>query len=94
MLHPISSVELYLPWNDTWLELPPLPGDGQGQRITDTHIFSLNANGGLGLNLLGGVLSLSSGGEVYTNHVWQLMWTNSSYYWTDELFPPMGELHY
>ena len=99
VVHPTSSVEVYLPWNDTWLELPPLPVLPPGHRMTESRIFSLNRGGILKLLLLGGDYNLgsgaSTGGGEYTRSVWRLEWrnSNSSYYWTDELVPALGELH-
>ena len=96
MIHYISSAEVYLPWKDTWLELPPLPDIYQGHRMEITRIFSLNTDSGLRLHLLGGDYGLASGGGRYTRSVYQLQWqdSNSSYYWTDHWDPDMGELHY
>ena len=95
MEHPISSAEVYLPWKDTWLELPPLPVIDQGHRMEETRIFSLNTNR-LSLYLLGGDYVQARGGRMYTRSVWKLQWraSNSSYYWTDEWEPWMGELDY
>ena len=96
MEHPISTAEVYLPWKDTWLELPPLPVIDQGHRMEDTHIFSLHTGGGLRLHLLGGDYDLGGGEGRFTRSVWRLQWedSNSSYYWTDDLEPVLGELHY
>ena len=90
-------MEVYLPWNNTWLELPPLPLlDDQVHRIEQTRIFSLNKDGLLRLYLLGGSSTLQTDQDVYTNAVWQLEWFNQSYHWIEDdyLFPPMGELHH
>ena len=98
MLNPVHNVEVYLPWNNTWLELPPLPvTDDQGHRMDNTRIFSLDKDGLLALYLLGGFSSLDNNLGELTNAVWRLDWfdSNQSYHWTeDELDPPMGELHH
>ena len=54
MVHPISSTEVYLPWKNTWLELPPLPVIDQGHRMEETRIIQLAMDGGPKLYLLGG----------------------------------------
>ena len=95
MFHYISTSEVYLPWKDTWLELPPLPDIDPGHRMEFTRIFTLNTGGnGLRLYLLGGDYAQARGGGRYTRRVWMLNWnpSNSSYYWTTEWV--MGELHY
>ena len=96
MIHRISTAEVYLPWKDTWLELPPLPDMVPGHRMEETRIFSLIRDSGLRLHLLGGDYGMARGGEMFTRNVYQLQWedSNSSYYWTDEWSPDMGELHY
>ena len=95
VLHPISSVEVYLPWNNTWLELPSLPYMDPGRRMEFTRIFSLNLEGVPRLHLLGGDYAHSSGGITLSSTVWGLLWnyTNNSYYWTTKWSPPMGEIY-
>ena len=95
----VHSVEVYLPWNNTWLELPPLPLiDDQGNRMADTRIFPLDKNGGLALYLLGGLSKLDNNMGVFTPAVWRLgrFSSNQSYHWTEDydLAPPLGELHH
>ena len=60
-----------------------------------TRIIQLTWGGGPRLYLLGGAYSLDDGVGVSTPGVWELQWntTSQSYYWDDELTPPMGELH-
>ena len=96
MVHYISTVEVYLPWKDTWLEFLPLPVQDPGHRMEETRIFSLYTNSGLKLHLLGGFYDLGGDRATYTSKVWRLLWreSNSSYYWSDEWDPAMGELHY
>ena len=59
ILQPVHTVEVYLPWNNTWLELPTLPtftDDGSVLDMTFTQILSLPM-GSAGLStvcLLGG----------------------------------------
>ena len=49
--YPINSVEMYLPWNDTWGDLPTLPNwtgaDGTVHQMTNTHIMSLMTTDGV-----------------------------------------------
>ena len=68
--HPTPSVELYIPWNNTWVFLPSLPSFTYWEplvadqefsafrphqvNMTVTHLFSLNIRGGNMLYLLGG----------------------------------------
>ena len=96
MIHTTSSAEVYLPWKDTWLELPPLPVMDPGHRNQTTRIFSLHTDSGLRLHLLGGFYDQGGGEARYTRSVWRLEWqdSNSSYYWTDDFEPSLGELHY
>ena len=99
-MNSVHSVEVYLPWNNTWLELPPLPliDCDQRLRMDNTRIFSLDKDGWLTLYLLGGFSSLDNGMGYNTRAVWRLDWitSNQSYRWTkdDDLYPPMGELHH
>ena len=97
-INPVHSVEVYLPWNNTWLELPPLPVlpyQHQEYRMDETRIFSINRMGSLNLYLLGGTSVVDSGGGLFSRSVWRLEWltSNNSYHWTLELDPPLGELH-
>ena len=91
-------MEVYLPWNNTWLELPPLPlMNDQVHRMDHTRIFSLNKNGVLALFLLGGSRTLDIQEGEFTAAVWWLNWfsSNQSYHWTEneEIAPPMGEIY-
>ena len=99
LVHSVSSVEVYIPWNDTWMDLPQLPDFGGGQgRMDKTRIMSLPglAGGGEpGLYLLGGSSSnWSRGEETDTNQVWRLMWDHGShtYSWTDTYQQELGRL--
>ena len=50
VLHTTNSVELYLPWNDIWIDLPNLPHweDPNGNySMTETLIMSLQIAGDL-----------------------------------------------
>ena len=96
--HPTTSVELYLPWTNTWIDLPPLPhitAHGTMYNITDTLIMSLaTAGGGNTLHLVGGQNSdWSTGEERVTRKVWQLRFSSDthSYHWTDVLDSKMGK---
>ena len=92
MRYPTNSVELYLPWNDTWIGLPTLPEltdvDGIVYNMTHTLIMSLAISGNAySLHLLGGNnVDFNNPDEesfTYTNNVWQLMRNdgNNTYYW-------------
>ena len=66
-----------------------------GHRIQRTHIFSLN-DFELSLHLLGGAYNRDGEGYMNSNTVWRLEWndSNSSYFWTHELVPAMGEFYF
>lgn len=87
----VSSVELYIPWNDTWVDLPILPifTDIGGQRITLTKMLWLQSPVN-GLYLLGGCVADDS----CTRQVWRLQWAEDtqSYFWysDSDLIPPLG----
>ena len=91
----VNTAEVYIPWNITWIVLPPLPdvGDGSG-KISRTAIKYLNAGGGgFLLYLLGGRRvdwHTSTGASART--VWTLVWDNSSktYSWTYSLNQALG----
>ena len=87
-------MEVYLPWNNTWLDLPPLPdlGDGDG-RMDRTRIMSLTVSGGSDLHLLGGSRTDWNTGEVRaTRTVWRLEWDSGSqtYSWTSRSNQALG----
>ena len=94
----LSSAELYIPWNNTWVDLPTLP-------VFRDHDVTLQiTNPGMmwlhkpyyGLYLLGGCsYDLPTGMETCTTDVWNLMPTEDklSHYWTSETIPPLGT-HY
>ena len=92
------SVEVYIPWNDTWLDLPLLPDQGVVQfgRMSSTNMMYLLESGGGGsyLYLLGGSSNAWSIGEASsTSEVWRLMWDSNSqtYSWTSTVAPELGE---
>ena len=87
-------MEVYIPWNNTWLDLPPLPdlGDG-GSRMDETRIMSLPASGGSYLYLVGGSSTDWNIGETtYTRTVWRLVWDigSQTYSWTNSIDPALG----
>ena len=93
--HPVNSVELYLPWNNTWLDLPPLPDLGNKHgRMDRTNIMSLTDGGGSHLYLLGGYSTdLTTGMTATTGTVWRLMGVgpkSQSYAWTSSFDPALG----
>ena len=93
-IHSVNSVEVYIPWNNTWLDLPPLPdlGDGEG-RMDQTRIMSLTDSGGSYLHLLGGSRSdYNTEMATDTGTVLRLQWDRGSqtYSWIDSLDPALG----
>ena len=90
-------MEVYIPWNNTWLDLPPLPdlGDGGGRMDRTSIIFMTGSGGGRSsLHLLGGSRTdWNIGRATYTGTVWRLLWDDGSqtYSWTDSYDPPLGK---
>jgi hypothetical protein len=97
-LHPTSSVELYLPWNDSWIPLPDLPHftyDGAVWPMTNTLIMSLGITGTTNsLYMMAGAnTDWNTGVERMTSKVWQLYYNsaNHTYYWDNSLATDMGK---
>ena len=97
VIHSENSVELYLPWNDTWIKLPSLPYlEGEEDRLYRSHILYLPDLSGpatSSLYLLGGVSEEWNTGRVeVTNRVWRMLWNiyNNTYFWNNENIPPLG----
>ena len=91
----MHSVEVYIPWNKTWLDLPPLPdlGDGHGRMDRTRIMFMTDQVDGSSLYLLGGSRSDSPTREgAITSSVWRLLWDSGSqtYSWTDSYDPELG----
>ena len=91
-------MEVYLPWNNTWLELPALPFIDPGHRMTDTRIISLTSQGSgvPRLYLLGGNYYLSPLEIITTDKVWELVWNGktNSYNWISQKHhPSLSELY-
>ena len=87
----VSSVELYLPWNNTWVSLPPLPvftDGGTQHQMTYTQMLWLPASP-YPLHLLGGC----SDRRYCTRDVWGLQRREDTYYWTTDNIPPLGTHH-
>ena len=88
-------MELYIPWNNTWLDLPPLPdlADGAG-RMDRTRIMHMTGSeGGFRLYLLGGsTTDWNTGESTFTETVWRIVWDSSSktYSWTNRATPVLG----
>ena len=84
-------MEVFVPWSNTWRELPSLPLMDPEERIDQTRIFSLQLDGALHLYLLGG-----SSGNIHGRQVWRLDWSSShnGYIWAEFEHSMMGELHY
>ena len=94
--HPVHSVEVYIPWNDAWLDLPPLPDmEEDDGRMDMTAIMHLANSGGTSLYLLGGT---STDWTIFetniTKTVWRLQWDRGShtYSWTKRDTPALGRL--
>jgi hypothetical protein len=90
-------VELYLPWNDTWIDLPPLPDltfDGNKFKMSDTNIMSLRLTEDKNiLYLLGGSnMDMSRFDERTTSKVWVLefIMDNHTYCWSQN-DPELGK---
>ena len=85
--HSVQSVEVYIPWNNTWLDLPALPDlSDEGGRMDLTRILSLTDSAGSFLYLLGGSSNNWDSGECReTGTVWRLEWDRGSctYSWRD-----------
>ena len=92
---PVHSAEVYIPWNNTWLDLPLLPdlGDGAG-RMDDVRIMSLTpSGGGSSLNLIGGSSGDYNTGMAFISmKVWTLQWDvgSQTYSWNNRLNPELG----
>ena len=94
--HPVNSVEVYLPWNNTWVGLPPLPDLGEGDgRLDLSPIMSLpSGGGGSDLCLLGGSSNdYNTGIATDVNTVWRLVWesTSQTYSWINTYVPALGK---
>ena len=83
--HSISSVELYVPWNNTWVNLPLLPFVELNYRMVATQVMSLSMYGLSKFCLLGGDYQVSKNAAIGTNGVWELLWndTSRSYSWEE-----------
>ena len=94
--HSVFGVEVYLPWNDTWLDLPPLPdlGGGYGRMDRTRLMFLSDVAGGVPLlYLLGGSTTIwSHGVDASDRRVWILQWDtfNHTYSWSDRDEPLLG----
>ena len=94
-------MELYVPWNDTWIYLPDLPKiedpvEKEELIMSKTHIVSISDNArGSALLLLGGtfVNRKTMSEEKSSREVWRLLWdeTSHSYSWTDQFDSKMGK---
>ena len=92
MPHPSPTVEVYIPWNRTWVSLPPLPTLDQGD-MWWTRIISIMIAGLNRLYLVGGEhYEYNTGVSAVTRLVWQLRHNSSGYYWysNSDLDPDMG----
>ena len=94
-MHKTRTAEVYLPWSDSWFNLPTLPtftDDGAQYNITDAHIFSiLTTGGGYKLYLVGGG-DIARGVVTLTKHIYHLEY-NGTYHWNQDstLYPDMGK---
>ena len=94
-------MELYVPWNDTWIYLPDLPkiegpvGKEEELIMSKTHIVSIaDSDRGSALLLLGGtfVNRKTISKERTSRKVWRLLGDerSHSYSWTDQFDTEMG----
>ena len=97
-MHTLSTAEIFLPWNNTWLLLPPLPTvpdtHGHLHRITDAHIFSISGAGFNQLCLVGAMVYDTDYSLVYpTTDVWCLHFntTSADYDWYQHGINKMGK---
>ena len=98
LAHAAISVELYLPWNDTWIDLDFLPAmthNGTVFHMTDTHIMSLAVAGFSNrLSLLGGmIMDWNTDIELITDRVCKLTFNfgKHSYFWDACVHLVMGK---
>jgi hypothetical protein len=97
-MHPIPTVELYIPWTDSWRPLPALPAftdlSGGSHNMTDTRLMVLTGQDGLlRLHLLGGLsVDMSTIRQYSTRQVWRLDWNDNSrsYSWSADYDQAMG----
>ena len=95
VLHPSPTVELYIPWNQTWVSLPPLPTLSPTLDMWFTRIISMRSGSGIDkLFLVGGEhADPNTGVGTYTRQVWTLRHNSSGYYYwysNSDLDPDMG----
>jgi hypothetical protein len=87
------SVEVYIPWNDTWAPLPDLPmftaPGGTELRMVNTQIFPLQQEGSMSLYILGG--SGDDWTTSATGKVWSLKWSPGTQYSWVKTQPQLGE---
>ena len=91
-------MELYLPWNDTWIDigtLPQTPDDvGNVRQITDAHIMTFQTGGVITLNVVGAdIMDWNTGVEAVSAHVWKLMFShvNHTHFWDSRDVDLMGK---
>ena len=80
-------MEVYIPWNNTWLDLPPLPDlvDGDSWPMDETRIMFIEREAGSFLYLLGGSNHhWNTESEKTIGRVWRLQWDKGfqNYSWT------------
>ena len=77
-------MELFVPWNDTWIYLPDLPKievEKEELIMSKTHVVSIAENDrGSALLLLGGtfVNRKTMSEEKSSRGVWRLLWDKTS----------------
>ena len=94
-VHPVTSVEVYLPWNDTWVGLADMPdGEQEGLKMKINQagmIYSLSTGH---LFLLGGQYTDYNADKEYDlKTVFDLALNSSShnYYWQTDGNPDLGK---
>ena len=94
-MHKTRTAEVYLPWSDTWFNLPTLPTftyDGAQYNITDAQIFSILTEGGYyRLYLVGGMnFDITTTALLPTKHIYYLLY-NGTYHWNQNSDLDMGK---
>ena len=93
--HPATSVEVYLPWTDTWEGLGDMPvwhEGGSERKMDQAGMIFLPSEAEL--ILLGGLsMDWNTGVDYLTKKVFELTWNSSShsYYWHCGGAPDLGK---
>ena len=98
LYHYTRTVEVYLPWSDTWFNLPTLPTfsdvDGTQYNITAAQIFSILTSNSYQVYLMGGVnYDINRSVVKPTKQVYRLEYNGTFHYWNHDsaIVPDMGK---